>query len=95
MRLKKEKPRRAPRKLTVPFEKHSADPPAIVEGRFVATVGARVWAWRTRSGCRPSWYPCKVMKVSDKAVELWDEAAEQWYGFDPTASNAPDVRLSP
>lgn len=93
MKPKKPKTFHTPRKVTIPFEKHANDAPGMVDGKFVAQVGQRVWVWRHRAGNRPSWYPCKVMKVDDKAIELWDEGAEQWYGFDPTAPNAPEVRL--
>lgn len=94
MRTKKPKQPRAPRRITVGFEKHSGNPPAIIEGKFIAPKGSRVFAWRMRSGCKPSWYECEVHGVADDHVQLWDITAGQWFCFDPSAKEVPDVRLS-
>ena len=67
-------------------------PHAIVDGKVVANVGSIVYAWRLRSGYKPAWYRCKVIRSAEKWLELWDEVAEQWYCFDPTSA-PPDVRF--
>ncbi len=86
---------KAPRRVTLGFEKYSHLPPAIVDGKFVAPVESYVWAWRLRGGHKPSWYKCKVMKVTEAVdVDLWDEVAGQWFCFNTTATTLPDVRLS-
>lgn len=91
---KKPKVPAGPRRKTIPFEKYSHLPPAIVDKKFIAPVGAMVWAFRHRGGQKPSWYPCKVMSIDEKGVNLWDEVAAQWFCFDPTADIVPDVRLN-
>lgn len=94
MKAKKPKQPRVLCRKTVSFEKHNSKPPAIVEGKFTAPIGSIVYAWRLRGGQKPSWYPCEVIKVTDTFVELWDQVAGQWFCFDPSASETPDVRLS-
>ena len=96
MRTKKKEKKagRAPRRMTVAFEKHSGRPHAIVEGRFVAPKGSTVFAWRLRAGRPPSWYTCEVGTVEERYVMLWDVDAGQWFCFDPSATDVPDVRLS-
>lgn len=94
MRTKKPKQPRAPRRTTVGFEKHSGKPPAIVDRKFIAPEGSVVYAWRTRSGCKPSWYRCQVIKVADDYVQLWDELFGQWFCFNPQDPVVPDIRLS-
>lgn len=79
----------------MPFEKHSSDPSAFVDGKFVAPVGATVFAWRFRSGTKPAWHKCTVVKVSDQHVELWDDVLDQWFCFDVSWKELPDVRISP
>jgi hypothetical protein len=92
--MKKPQKPRAPRRVTLGFEKHSKNLPAVVDGKFLGAPGTIVWAWRERGGWRPSWYRCQVVRVAEKHVELWDEVAGQWFCYDPTAERLPDVRLS-
>jgi len=81
-------------KSDMPVERGAKLPPAVVDGKFIAPVNSKVYAWRERSGYKPSWYRCKVIRVADNNVELWDEIAEQWYCFNPSVPVVPDVRLS-
>lgn len=85
---------RAPRKSTVPFEKYANFPPAIVDGKFLAEPKAQVYAWRVRTGNKPSWHTCTVVRASPDYVELIDETlGGQWFCFKPTDPAVPDVRM--
>lgn len=83
---------REPRKVTVPFEKYEGLPKANVDGKFLAPVGSHVYAWRVRTGERPSWHTCKVIRSSPDYVELWDDTLGQWFCFNPQLPTVPDVR---
>lgn len=83
---------RASRKAKVPFERHESLPKSIVDGKFTPSTGAKVYAWRTRAGEKPSWHFCEVIRASAELVDLWDETLGQWFSFDPRATDAPDVR---
>ena len=84
---------RAPRKATVPYEKYAALPNAIVDGKFLAEPKARVYAWRERTGEKPSWHTCTVVRVSPDYVELMDDTLGQWFCFNPAAPVVPNVRM--
>lgn len=93
--LTKERPVkvRERRQKAVPFDKHAALPVAIVDAQFLAPPAGRVYAWRTRSGERPKWHTCKVVRVAPEYVELWDETLGQWFCFNPRAPDVPDIRM--
>lgn len=86
------KPREV-RKKAVPFDRHAALPKAIDNGVFTAQPGSRVHAWRVRSGERPQWHVCEVVRVAPRYVELWDTTLGQWFCFDPTSPACPDIRM--
>jgi hypothetical protein len=93
MKAKKDIRYTMPRKRAVPFERHSADAAAIVGGKFTANPGDRVHAWRQRSGSKPTWHDCTVIRVSPAYVELWDDTLDQWYTFNPESAGTADIRL--
>lgn len=84
---------RQPRKKVVPFDRHALLPKAVVDAVFLPQPGARVYAWRTRSGERPQWHVCSVVRIAPDSVELWDETLGQWFCFDPRSASCPDVRM--
>lgn len=85
---------REQRYVVVPFEKHKALPSAFdSSGLFIATGSERVYAWRHRSGQRPSWHTCTVVRATPDLVELWDETLGQWFCFDLKTAEVPDVRM--
>jgi hypothetical protein len=87
---------REPRRVTVPLEKHKDLPSALAGGVFLAGPGEVVQAWRVRTGERPGWHACKVIRVAPDYVETIDESlGGQWFCFDPRAANLPDVRMVP
>lgn len=94
MKTKKPRQQRGPRRMTVGFEKHANKPSAFADGKFVAPPGSVVYVWRTRSGCKPSWYKCQVVRAVDDFVELWDELFAQFFVFNPQEKTLPDVRLN-
>lgn len=81
------------RQKAVPFDKHAMLPPAVVDGQFLPAPGTCAYAWRTRSGERPRWHTCKVVRIAPEYVELWDETLGQWFCFNPKATNVPDIRM--
>jgi len=93
--LTKDKPVKARerRQKAVTFDKHAALPAAIVDGLFLSVPESRVYAWRTRSGERPKWHTCKVVRSAPEYVELWDETLGQWFCFNPKAPDVPDIRM--
>ena len=84
---------RAPRKTTVPYEKHASLPHAIADGKFLPEPKSRVYVWRERTGERPSWHACTVIRVAPDYVELMDDTLGQWFCFNPAAAVVPDVRV--
>lgn len=90
--VKVPKPRER-RKKAVPFDRHASLPKAIKAGTFLASLGSRTYVWRVRSGERPQWHVCSVVRVSPEYVELWDETLGQWFCFDPRSAACPDVRV--
>lgn len=93
--LAKDKPVkvRQRRARAVPFDRCAALPVAIVDGLFLAPPTTRIYAWRTRSGERPKWHTCKVVRTAPEYVELWDETLGQWFCFNPKAPDVPDIRM--
>lgn len=91
---KKDKPPRATRKYTVPFEKYSNNPPAVVDGKFVALEGSTVQVWRGRAAVKPQWHTCKVTKITIDSIEMWDETITQWFCIGHNEVNTIDIRLT-
>ncbi len=84
---------RSLRKAPVPYEKYAVLPTAVVDGKFLPTPKSTVYAWRLRTGERPSWHTCTVVNVAPDYVELMDETLGQWFCFNPAAQVVPDVRM--
>lgn len=84
---------RAPRRTTVPFERHAGLPSALGGGKFLVAPEQRVYVWRALTGEKPSWHTCRVVRAAPDYVELWDETRDQWFCFDPQACTVPDVRV--
>lgn len=83
---------RTVRKKAIPFERHAGLPLAIIDGKFTVDKGNIVHVWRSRAGYPAQWHQCDVMRVAERSVELWDATLGQWFCFDPTSPDVPDVR---
>lgn len=93
--VRKKRERRAePGSRSTSAVKYAALPSAIQDKRFIGVPDTIVYAWRSRGGSASGWHRCKVVRVADTLVELWDEALGQWMCFDPSGATAPDVRIS-
>lgn len=95
MRHKKATPKKAREYKPQPVrgDKYALLPPAIVEGKFLVGPEGYVYAWRVRAGQKPGWYKCEVRGVEPNYVSLWDTVLQQYFCFDPTAKEIPDVRI--
>jgi len=64
-------------------------PDAIVEGKFVGTIGSEIIVSRFRNG-REALHVCTVKEVSaDGLLHSWDETLQQWFVF--PVKEAPKV----
>ncbi len=92
---KEKKKPRAPRKanrIDAEDTRFASLPPAIVNGMLIAAQNDIVHVLRYRVG-KNSWHKCRVFKIENTWIELWDEILEQKFCFD-SAQNPPDVRLN-
>lgn len=84
---------RAARRILADDPRYTNLLPAIVDGNFIAPKDSTVHVIRHRNGA-DVWHRCTVMKITGTWIELWDELLGQWFCFDTSEKQLPDVRLS-
>lgn len=64
-------------------------PDAIVDGKFLATVGSEIIVERFRNG-KNAYHVCTVKEIAeDGLIRTWDETIHQFFDF--TATDRPKI----